>query len=155
MQCITCSCSLLACSVPNLLVGEEESCHRVLFLAPKRCMGRVEGCFGGKALDPRTVRDRSSSLCLTQLFALVMLCCCVGCIVPVAGFGDQEVSCCRHGLGWCVYTQTLCCSCSCRDKIILLNKTTEIINFWQDSEVKKTVAEAKEAFPDCTFQGSD
>lgn len=42
-----------------------------------------------------------------------------------------------------------------RDKIILLNKTTEIINFWQDSEKKKTIAEAKEAFPDCMFQGSD
>ena len=43
----------------------------------------------------------------------------------------------------------------CRDKIILLNKTTEIINFWQDSEVKKTVEEARAAFPDCMFSGSD
>ncbi|DBA93085.1 TPA: hypothetical protein ACH3X2_003408 [Trebouxia sp. C0005] len=42
-----------------------------------------------------------------------------------------------------------------RDKIILLNKTTEIINFWQDSETKKTVEEARAAFPDCMFQGSD
>ena len=42
-----------------------------------------------------------------------------------------------------------------RDKIILLNKTTEIINFWQDSEVKKTVEEARTAFPDCMFSGSD
>lgn len=42
-----------------------------------------------------------------------------------------------------------------RDKIILLNKTTEIINFWQDSEVKKTVDEARTQFPDCMFQGSD
>ena len=41
----------------------------------------------------------------------------------------------------------------CRDKIILLNKATEIINFWQDNEPKKTVDEAREAFPDCTFQG--
>jgi len=40
-----------------------------------------------------------------------------------------------------------------RDKIILLNKATEIINFWQDNEPKKTVDEAREAFPDCTFQG--
>ena len=58
-------------------------------------------------------------------------------------------------LGLCIYTHPLCAHPICRDKIILLNKTTEIINFWQDSEVKKTVAEAKEAFPDCTFQGSD
>ena len=47
------------------------------------------------------------------------------------------------------------CHAYCRDKIILLNKTTEIINFWQDSETKKTVEEARAAFPDCMFQGSD
>jgi len=41
-----------------------------------------------------------------------------------------------------------------RDKILLLNKTTEIINFWQDGDKKKTLTEAQEAFPDCTFQGS-
>lgn len=41
-----------------------------------------------------------------------------------------------------------------RDKIILLNKATEIINFWQDNEPRKTVQEAREAFPDCTFQGT-
>lgn len=42
----------------------------------------------------------------------------------------------------------------CRDKIILLNQATEIINFWQDNEPKKTVEEARAAFPDCTFQGA-
>ena len=82
----------LACPISaDLLAGEEESCHRVLFLAQKRCMGGAEGCLGGEALDPRTVSDSGSSLCLTPLSALVMLCCCVGCIVLVAGFGNQEV----------------------------------------------------------------
>ena len=58
--------------------------------------------------------------------------------------------------GLMLLLQLLCNkACSCRDKIILLNKTTEIINFWQDSEKKKSVAEAKAAFPDCMFQGSD
>lgn len=36
-------------------VGQEESCHRVLLLAPKRCMGGAQGCSGGPALDSRAV----------------------------------------------------------------------------------------------------
>ncbi|KAK9843982.1 hypothetical protein WJX81_000959 [Elliptochloris bilobata] len=39
-----------------------------------------------------------------------------------------------------------------RDKVLLLNKTTEVINFWQE-ETKHTLDEAKEQFPDCEFQG--
>ncbi|CAL8468497.1 g8037 [Coccomyxa elongata] len=41
-----------------------------------------------------------------------------------------------------------------RDKVLLLNKTTEVINFWQDEEKKHTLQEAQEKFPDCKFQGT-
>lgn len=41
-----------------------------------------------------------------------------------------------------------------RDKILLLNRTTEVINFWQDEETKHTIDEAKEKFPDCSFSGA-
>jgi 30S ribosomal protein 3 len=41
-----------------------------------------------------------------------------------------------------------------RDKVLLLNKTTEVINYWQDEEKKHTLQEVQEAFPDCKFQGS-
>ncbi len=43
---------------------------------------------------------------------------------------------------------------SCRDKVLLLNKTTEVINFWQDEEKKHSLEEARAAFPDCKFQGA-
>lgn len=42
----------------------------------------------------------------------------------------------------------------CRDKVLLLNKTTEVINFWQDEEKKHTLQEAQEKFPECKFQGT-
>ncbi|GIL53154.1 hypothetical protein Vafri_8830 [Volvox africanus] len=38
-----------------------------------------------------------------------------------------------------------------RDRIILLNRLTQLINFWQDEEVKHTVEEARTEFPDCAF----
>jgi len=40
-----------------------------------------------------------------------------------------------------------------QDKVLLLNRCTEVINFWQD-EQKHSIAEAQEKFPDCNFQGS-
>lgn len=40
------------------------------------------------------------------------------------------------------------------DKIYLLNGATLVINFWQDSEVKPSLDEVRERFPDCMFQGS-
>jgi 30S ribosomal protein 3 len=46
-----------------------------------------------------------------------------------------------------------CCS-GCRDKVLLLNRTTEVINFWQSEGEKHTLAEAQEQFPDCTFMGA-
>jgi len=39
-----------------------------------------------------------------------------------------------------------------RDKVLLLNKTTEVINFWQE-ETKHSLQEARDQFPDCEFQG--
>ena len=44
--------------------------------------------------------------------------------------------------------------CVCRDKVLLLNKTTEVINFWQDEEKKHSLEEAQAQFPDCKFQGA-
>ena len=41
-----------------------------------------------------------------------------------------------------------------RDKVLLLNRTTEVINFWQDEEQKHSISEAQERFPDCKFLGS-
>lgn len=38
--------------------------------------------------------------------------------------------------------------------MLLLNKTTEVINFWQDEGVKHSVEEAREKFDDCHFEGS-
>jgi 30S ribosomal protein 3 len=39
----------------------------------------------------------------------------------------------------------------CRDKVILLNRLTEVINFWQDEQKKHTVEEARAMFADCSF----
>ena len=41
-----------------------------------------------------------------------------------------------------------------REKIELLNKTTEVINFWQDEETKHTIDEARSEFGDCLFMGA-
>ena len=38
-----------------------------------------------------------------------------------------------------------------RDKVILLNRLTEVINFWQAEDTKHTVEEARQKFPDCAF----
>lgn len=40
-----------------------------------------------------------------------------------------------------------------RDKVLLLNQTTEVINFWQDEETKHTMADARVAFANCKFDG--
>lgn len=42
----------------------------------------------------------------------------------------------------------------CRERVLLLNKTTEVINFWQDEGEKHTVEEARQKFDDCHFEGS-
>jgi 30S ribosomal protein 3 len=41
-----------------------------------------------------------------------------------------------------------------RDRILLLNKTTQVINFWQTPEKKPALDEVRQAFPDCHFQGA-
>jgi len=40
-----------------------------------------------------------------------------------------------------------------REKVLLLNRCTEVINYWQD-ENKHSLGEAQEKFPDCKFQGA-
>ncbi|KAK9828459.1 hypothetical protein WJX72_000113 [[Myrmecia] bisecta] len=41
-----------------------------------------------------------------------------------------------------------------RDKVLLLNKVTEVINYWQDDATPKhSINDAREKFPDCQFQG--
>nr|YP_009397334.1 Plastid-specifi c 30S ribosomal protein 3 [Thuretia quercifolia]ARW66520.1 Plastid-specifi c 30S ribosomal protein 3 [Thuretia quercifolia] len=41
------------------------------------------------------------------------------------------------------------------EKIELLNKATEIINFWQEKGKKHTLNKAQEKFPEFTFSGSN
>lgn len=41
------------------------------------------------------------------------------------------------------------------DKIDLLNQATEIINFWQETGKDKSLIQAQERFPNCTFAGSN
>nr|YP_010171059.1 plastid-specific 30S ribosomal protein 3 [Chondria tumulosa]QSD57200.1 plastid-specific 30S ribosomal protein 3 [Chondria tumulosa] len=40
-------------------------------------------------------------------------------------------------------------------KITLLNKATEIINFWQEREKSKSLLEAKKKFPEFIFAGTN
>ena len=41
------------------------------------------------------------------------------------------------------------------DKIYLLNKSTEIINFWQEKGKNKSLDEAQEKFPEFIFAGTN
>ncbi len=38
-----------------------------------------------------------------------------------------------------------------RDKVILLNRLTEVINFWQQDQAKPSIDQARASFPDCSF----
>nr|QCI05047.1 Plastid-specific 30S ribosomal protein 3 [Callithamnion tetricum] len=40
-------------------------------------------------------------------------------------------------------------------KVDLLNKTTEIINFWQDKGTNKSIKQAQQNFPEFIFAGSN
>lgn len=40
-------------------------------------------------------------------------------------------------------------------KVDLLNKATEIINFWQDKGKNKSINQVQQAFPDFIFAGSN
>lgn len=41
-----------------------------------------------------------------------------------------------------------------RDRVILLNRLTEVINFWQEpGDEKPTIDDARNRFPDCSFSG--
>jgi hypothetical protein len=43
--------------------------------------------------------------------------------------------------------------CVCRDSVLLLNRLTDVINFWQkpDQSQVPSVQEARARFPDCDF----
>ncbi len=41
------------------------------------------------------------------------------------------------------------------EKIEILNKVTEVINFWQENRQKTTMAQAQEQFPEVVFSGSN
>ncbi|KAK9822404.1 hypothetical protein WJX74_001791 [Apatococcus lobatus] len=41
-----------------------------------------------------------------------------------------------------------------RDTIMLLNRVTEVINYWQEEGDRHELDEARTSFPDCVFQGA-
>ena len=41
-----------------------------------------------------------------------------------------------------------------RDKVLLLNKATEEINYWQDEANKHSIEDARDKFPECVFLGN-
>lgn len=41
------------------------------------------------------------------------------------------------------------------EKIELLNKTTEIINYWQEKGKNKSLVQVQENFPECIFSGTN
>lgn len=42
----------------------------------------------------------------------------------------------------------------CRNRVLLLNLATDVINFWQDEAKKHTIEEAREKYPQVQFQGN-
>eukprot|EP00210_Caulerpa_lentillifera_P007195 g6885.t1 len=40
------------------------------------------------------------------------------------------------------------------DQVCLLNRVTEVINYWQEGETRHTLEEARSTFPDCVFMGA-
>ncbi len=45
-------------------------------------------------------------------------------------------------------------SCCCRNRVLLLNLATDVINFWQDEAKKHTIEEAQEKYPQVAFHGN-
>lgn len=42
----------------------------------------------------------------------------------------------------------------CRDRVLLLNQCTDVINFWQEEERKTTIEDARAKYPGIVFQGA-
>lgn len=38
--------------------------------------------------------------------------------------------------------------------MLLLNKATEVINYWQDEANKHSIEDARDKFPECVFLGN-